>query len=261
MHRMRPAAGFRTRFAYTERAHLALLQEPRHGADRVFDRHRRIDAVLVIKIDHVDAEALEARLAGGKNKFRTTIGKFAAAATEIAEFGRQHDLIAPALDGFAHQRLVVPGAVSVGGVEESDAAIERVANKHHAIVVAARAVYPGERHATKTDRRHRDAGGAEAAAWQLLRFVHVSSFQLSSAPRRARGASTARSQTTGSPSPQPPRRLARPSGRDRRRPRPPRSRRRLAAPSPSARRRCRRDPEMGSARRPWSMAARNRCRR
>src|SRR6516164_2499367 len=183
MHRMRPAAGFRTRFAYTERAHLALLQEPRHGADRVFDRHRRIDAVLVIKIDHVDAEALEARLAGGKNKFRTTIGKFAAAAAEIAEFGRQHDLVAPAFDGFADQRLVVPGAVSVGGVEESDAAIERVANKRHAIVVAARAVYAGERHATKTDRRHRDAGEAEAAAWQLLRFVHVSSFQLSAAAR------------------------------------------------------------------------------
>src|SRR6516164_381935 len=199
MHRMRPAAGFRTRFAYTERAHLALLQEPRHGADRVFDRYRRIDAVLVIKIDHVDAEALEARLAGGKNKFRTTIGKFAAAATEIAEFGRQHDLVAPALDGFAHQRLVVPGAVSVGGVEESDATIERVANKRHAIVVAARAVYRGERHATKTDRRHRDAGGAEAAAWQLLRFVHVSSFQLSAAARTRRVDSqiTATTEATG----------------------------------------------------------------
>src|SRR5262249_12877330 len=78
------------------------------------------------------------------------------------------------------------GAVSVGAVEEGDAAIERVANERDAVVIAARAVDAGQRHAAQTDRRHRDTGGAERPAWQLLRFIHVSSFQLSAATRTRR---------------------------------------------------------------------------
>ena len=35
-----------------------------HRADRVFDRHRWIDPVLIIKIDHIDAEPLEGGVAG-----------------------------------------------------------------------------------------------------------------------------------------------------------------------------------------------------
>ena len=58
--------------------HLALLHELRHGADGILDRHGRIDAVRVIKIDGVDAEPLQARLAGRNDKLRPAIGELAA---------------------------------------------------------------------------------------------------------------------------------------------------------------------------------------
>jgi len=52
------------RLTEAEIADLALLDQAFHGADRVLDRHRRVDAMLVVEVDHVDAEALEARVAG-----------------------------------------------------------------------------------------------------------------------------------------------------------------------------------------------------
>src|SRR5260370_37297904 len=42
---------------------LTLFDEPGHRADGVLDRHCRIDPVLVIEIDDIDTEALEARVA------------------------------------------------------------------------------------------------------------------------------------------------------------------------------------------------------
>ena len=59
------ADGLRRRLAQAEEAHLALRDELRHRADGVLDRHRRVDAMLVVEVDHVDAEALEAQVAGG----------------------------------------------------------------------------------------------------------------------------------------------------------------------------------------------------
>jgi hypothetical protein len=46
-----------------EKSHLALLDKARHRADGLLDRHGRVDPVLVIEIDDLDAEPLQARLA------------------------------------------------------------------------------------------------------------------------------------------------------------------------------------------------------
>ena len=53
----------RRRLGEAEVAHLALAHELGHGADRLLDRHRRVDAVLVVEVDVVDAEPLQRRLA------------------------------------------------------------------------------------------------------------------------------------------------------------------------------------------------------
>ena len=45
-----------TGFGEAKRFHLALLDEVGHGSDRIFDRHVRVDAVLVEKVDLFDAE-------------------------------------------------------------------------------------------------------------------------------------------------------------------------------------------------------------
>jgi hypothetical protein len=46
---------------------------PAHYADRVLDRHYRIDAVNVIKIDYLGAQPLQAALARGLDVFRPAI--------------------------------------------------------------------------------------------------------------------------------------------------------------------------------------------
>src|ERR1700692_3811126 len=98
MYGMPAANGLGAGFAQAERTHLAVLDELRHGADRVLDRHARIDAVLIIEIDHLHAQALEARLAGTDDEFRTAVGEFAVAAADLAEPRRQHPLRAAPLD-------------------------------------------------------------------------------------------------------------------------------------------------------------------
>src|ERR1700692_1346556 len=99
MYGMPAANGLGAGSPQAERAHLAVLDELRHGADRVLDRHARIDAVLIIDIDHLHAHALEARLAGTDDKFRTAVGEFAVAAADIAELRRQHHVRAAPLNG------------------------------------------------------------------------------------------------------------------------------------------------------------------
>src|SRR5712692_2424595 len=79
------ANGFRASLAETEKADLAVLHQPRHGAHRLFDRHGWIDAVLIIQIDHLDTEALQTRLAGADHVLWPPVGYFAPAAAEITE--------------------------------------------------------------------------------------------------------------------------------------------------------------------------------
>jgi len=55
MHGMGATNSLGSGLAQTQRANLALLNQPGHRADRIFHRHRRIDAVLVVEIDDLDS--------------------------------------------------------------------------------------------------------------------------------------------------------------------------------------------------------------
>src|SRR6202034_3979846 len=50
-------------FGQSEMADFALAHEIGHGADGVLDRRLRIDPMLVIEVDRLDSEPLEARVA------------------------------------------------------------------------------------------------------------------------------------------------------------------------------------------------------
>jgi hypothetical protein len=64
----------------------------------------------------------------------------------------------------------VPVAISVGGVDQRDAEVERVANEVDAVAVVTGAVDIGQRHATEADRR--DLRRSEPALFRNAMIAH-----------------------------------------------------------------------------------------
>ena len=155
---MGTANGLGTSLAQAERANFAFPDQLRHGADRILNGHGRIDPVLVVEIDDLDAQALEARLACAQDVFGPAIGDLAAPPAKVAELGRQNHLGATLLDRLADEFFIMAEAVHVGGVEQRNAAIQGLMDQSYAVLIAARAVDAGERHAAQPDRRDFDAG-------------------------------------------------------------------------------------------------------
>ena len=117
---MGAADGVGAGLAQAEIAHLALLDQARHGADGILDRHVGIDTVDVIEVDVVDAETLQARVAGDRHIIRLAVdpATLAAGAADIAEFRSDEIFLAPAFHGAADELLVEAGGIGVGGIKE-----------------------------------------------------------------------------------------------------------------------------------------------
>ena len=110
--------------------------------------------MLIIEIDDIDPKPLEARLAGLDNVGGTAVDAIGAARPPgLAEFARDHDIVAPALQGPAEQFLVLAPAIHVRTVEMIDPELDRPVEQPDPCVVVARAVDAGQRHAAETDRR------------------------------------------------------------------------------------------------------------
>ena len=121
-------------------ADLARLDELGHGADGLLDRDILIDAVLVVQIDVVDPEAMEAGVAGLADVLGLAVDAEAGAIrlALVAELGRWLHLGAAARDGFADELLVREGAVHVGGVEEGHAEVEGAVDRVGGLLIVRR---------------------------------------------------------------------------------------------------------------------------
>jgi hypothetical protein len=119
VHGMGAADGLRTRLAQAQVADLALLDEPRHRPDGVLDRHVGVDPVLVVEVDPVDLQPLQAPLESDGHVFGPAVRPppLPARAADIAELAREGDLLAAALQRACDQLLVCSGTIGVGGVE------------------------------------------------------------------------------------------------------------------------------------------------
>jgi len=104
------------------------LDQLSHRTHRVLDGDRLIHPVLVVEVDDVDPEALQAGVAGGPDVVRVAVDTHPRAVwlALVAELGREHNLIPAAGDGTADELLVGEGAVHVGGVEQRAAQVERL---------------------------------------------------------------------------------------------------------------------------------------
>src|SRR5438105_15439514 len=84
MDTLRAPDGVGSCFGEPDVADLALVDELRHRADRVLDGRVRIDAMLIVEIDVVDAEAAQGPLARASHIVRTAVH------TEVCTSGRAH---------------------------------------------------------------------------------------------------------------------------------------------------------------------------
>src|SRR5437764_12214889 len=101
MHGMSAAQRRRGRFGDAEVTHLARGDEFAHRAPRFFDRHTRVDAVLVIEVDAIDAEPFQRCVAGAVYVLRSAIDADPAAIGPpfVAELGRENDFVTPTCYG------------------------------------------------------------------------------------------------------------------------------------------------------------------
>src|SRR5687768_14228810 len=84
------------RLGEAEVAHFSLAHELGHRADSVLDRSARIDAMLIVEVDGVDAEPLERCIARLAHVLRTAVDSPECAVVgiaDVAELGGDDDAI------------------------------------------------------------------------------------------------------------------------------------------------------------------------
>src|ERR1700730_3655659 len=149
-------------FRKAEVLDLTLLDQVLHRAGDVFDRHVRVNPVLIEQVDDIDFEPLERALDSLLDVLRPTVqarSTLHPTGIEVRievkpELGGDHYLIAEGSEGFAHELFVYERAVNLGGVKESDAAFHRCAeNRGHLLLIFWRAVRKAHAHAAEPDGR------------------------------------------------------------------------------------------------------------
>src|SRR3954452_10498187 len=104
MRPMRAPKRLRGSLRQTQIAYFAIPDELAHRADGLLNRYFEIDAVLVVQIDHIDAETPQAGIARLLHVLRPAAyaQELAVFRADIAEFSREHDLIATSTDSATH---------------------------------------------------------------------------------------------------------------------------------------------------------------
>ena len=139
-------------------ARLALPDDVLHGAHRLLDRRQRVGLVELVEVDPVRLQPLEARL-DGLHRIAARTERRRARAGRPAEFGGEHDVLAPFAEAFADETLRSAAvSVALGCIEERDAAVDRLVDDS----ARARKIKPAaEIVAAEPDNRDAQAGAPE----------------------------------------------------------------------------------------------------
>ena len=160
---------------HPEVLHLAGLDEVLDCAGDVFDGHVRVDSVLVVEVDDLDAEPLQRAVDDVLDGLGTT-GDPPTRLTFLrvdvpAELRGDHDLVAVGREGLTDELLVVIGAVDLRSVEEGDTEVHcGPEQRDHLLPVGPVAVATAHAHAAEPDGRDVQAvrsQGALVHAWTL----------------------------------------------------------------------------------------------
>src|SRR5215204_153537 len=127
-----------------------------HCADRLLDRHIRIEPRRAIDVDGLDAEPLQRIGDEILYRRRTAViaGPILRGIAQRAEFYADLEIVAVAArERVTNQHLVVAHAVEIAGVEQGDAGVERGVDGGDALAAVGRAVEIRHAHAAEADRR------------------------------------------------------------------------------------------------------------
>ena len=109
--------------------------------------------VLVIQINGLDLQALQACVAGLADVFRTSVDgpKVPGRIPHVAEFSGQNHLLPAVSNGLADHRLVAPNAIDVGRIQEIHAQVERAMDDVNRFPIVPGSVELGHAHAAQPD--------------------------------------------------------------------------------------------------------------
>jgi hypothetical protein len=174
MHGVRPTDGVDRGLREPVTAQLAGLDQLGEGADGVFDRDLRVDAVLVIEIEVVGAKPAQ-RVVEGRAQVlgAAVLLALAARAVHDGELGCHDDAVSVGAERLSEKCLVGVGAVRLGGVEEGDAQVERAPDcaDGFGVVSAGARVEGGHPH-----RAEPETGDVEGAECRVLHFAENLSY-------------------------------------------------------------------------------------
>src|ERR1700682_443139 len=149
---------------------LAFLDQLRQGANRFLNRRIRIDAMLVIEVNVLDAQPLQTSIAGLLHVVGLTAdaaGIRIAGITDNPELCSQHDLVALALDRSPDELFVFVWSVDVGRIEKINAEFERAMNSRDRFGVIATGVKLRHAHAAEAEGGNFEAGTSKSTGFHL----------------------------------------------------------------------------------------------
>ena len=147
-----------SRFRKAEVLNLAFLDQVFHRPRYIFNRHVRIDAVLIEQVDDIDLEPLERGLRNLLDVLRPAVHADPPGSPvwiELeAELGGNHHFPAEGSKGFTHQFLVGERAVDFGGIKECDSEFHgRPNQRNHFLLVFSRTLAKAHSHAAEPESR------------------------------------------------------------------------------------------------------------
>src|SRR5262249_35380758 len=170
---------FRSCFGKAKVLHLTLLDQLLHGSGDVFDRHVRINAMLVEEIDGIDFEPLEGCFRDLLDVLRPAIQAWRSLHPPRIEFGIKvkpefrcyRHLSTKGSKGFPYKFFVCKWTVHLSGVEERDPAFDRLADEStHLLLACRRPVGKTHTHTAEPE------SGDFHVALSKLALLHFSSY-------------------------------------------------------------------------------------
>src|SRR5208283_799405 len=146
--------GSRRSFRETDVANFSLPHQFRHCSDGFFDGRSWVDAMLIVEVDVVDAEAKQASFARTTNIVRLAIHAASVRICGIAddaELCGEHDLVALAFEGAANQFFILIRTVHVRRIEKVDTEIKGAVNSGDRFVIVAWAIKLRHAHAAEAE--------------------------------------------------------------------------------------------------------------